>query len=782
MFKTQLKNILTERGFLLTTVLAFACLLFFFGKLLQHPNEIYFGSSDDGMQSYYNAIYHVKHDTSYWRMNGMNYPYGEQVFFTGCQPFITNPIKLISNVVDISDYTVGILNCIMLFSIFFCALCLYLIFKHLRLPAVYSAIAAVGISFLSPQLARLAYHYSLTYQFAIPLFLLLMLKFYEAPTIKKTILIGLLVFFMAGTHFYFFGFFALISVFCWVILYFRKNVPFNNLKFVALHAGIQIVVPFFIFKCIGFFTDFINDRTNNPWGFTTYLSNLAGVFYPTGWPYKSIYATFIDPEYPLTVEGNSFVGFIATIVFLIMFVIFLKRVVFFKFRDAFRITDQPVITIFGWTAVFALVLSFGIPFKFPKYTHLLDYLGLVKQMRGMGRFAWTFYYIMNIIAFYMLYKWFENKASVLKKTVLTIALAIISYDAYYMASPLQTFLNNRVSGLEDEQNMLEENRWLNEVNPDDYQAIITLPYLHVGSENIWMIRPSAIINGVYITSIKTGLPTVSSVMSRTSLSQTYKNLSIIWEPYRKLEILNDLKSRKPFLVLAIEKELNEDEKRLLGICKKIKESPVFNIYELSYDALEHISDSLYSNTLSDFKAHKTYDVDGFRYTDSVKTFVYNSYDKRFNLNKSDSSYFLGNMSAWGAMFHDTVPNFKYEQQYTVSFWIDDFTKDLYPRISCAIECFDSAGVSRKLNEFGLLHGIRLLDGSRGLIEGSIVVKSKHDRIAVSFWHYDVFDKKKRFKIRELIIKPSNEKIFKYNGKEDSIMYNNRVFIKPDKLL
>ena len=202
----RIKHILTEKGFIITLILSVACLIFFYGKLLQHPNKVYFTDNGDGFQSYYSAIYHVKHDPSFWKMDGMNYPYGEQIFFTGAHPFITNSIKSISVVIDISDYTVGIINLTMLLSILLCALSVYLVFKHLKLPFLYSAIVATALAFLSPQLDRLNGHFSLTYQFAIPMLLLFLLKFNQSPSTKKSLLIGALTFFMAGTQFYFFGF------------------------------------------------------------------------------------------------------------------------------------------------------------------------------------------------------------------------------------------------------------------------------------------------------------------------------------------------------------------------------------------------------------------------------------------------------------------------------------------------------------------------------------------------------------------------------------------------
>ena len=775
MHNNRLKDLVWERGFILAAILAICCLFFFFGNLLKQTNKVYFGATDDGLQAYYGALYHVKYDSTYWHMNGMNYPYGEQVFFTGCQPFISNPIKLISEVIDISDYTLGILNVIMLFSVFFCVLCLYLIFKHLRLPYIYSAVAAVAIAFLSPQIIRLACHYSLTYQFAIPLFLLLLLKFHQSPSIKKSILISVLVFFMAGTHFYFFGFFALLAAFYWAFVFFSKKITLSTTKFVSLHAFIHIGIPFLLFQIITFLIDTVHDRTNNPWGYLTYISNLTGIFYPCGKPYEPLFASFIKPELPYTMEGYSYVGIVATLTFIFLLLLFLKRIVFFQFKKALWITDNQVLNVFFWASVFALMLSFGYPFLTRGHEYWLQYAGLLRQMRGVARFAWAFYYIINIVAFYKIFQWVADKKPFIKNSILTVVLFIVCYDAYYMSNGMQQVLNNRVARLDDKSNSLPENTWLKEVNTKNYQAIITLPYFHVGSENVWMIHASEIIGHVYITSLKTGLPTLSSIMSRTSLSQTYKNIQIILEPYRKLGIVADLKSKKPFLVLVIENELNTDEKQLLKKCKKLKETSLFNVYELPFAELEHRCDSLYSNTLTTLNNSKTYNIEGFNYTDPVKTFVYNNYNEVANLNKSKDNYYLGRILDYNVVYNDTLPNFTKEQEYTISFWMDNFTKDLYPRTSCVYECLDSTGASYNRSEFGMQKSVRTLDGDKALIESTIVVKNKKDHVAITIWHYEIFDNKKMFVARELLIKPTKDTLYRKNDNQ-SIMFNNRTYL------
>lgn len=771
----RLKDVLMERGFLLTVALAMCCMFFYFGKLLQNPNQVYFGATDDGLQAYYGAIYHVKHDTSYWHMNAMNYPYGEQVFFTGCQPFISNPIKLISEVIDISDYTLGILNCVMLFSVFFCALCLYLIFKHLRLPPLYTAVASVGITFLSPQIVRLACHNSLTYQFAIPLFLFLILKFHEAPSLKKSLVISLLVFFMAGTHFYFFGFFAVIAVAYWAYYFFSKKTTKQTLQYSLLHSFIQIGIPFLLFQIITLLIESPNDRTSNPWGYLTYISNLAGVFYPFGKPYEKLFATFVKPELPYTMEGYAYIGIVASVALLFLIGIFLKRILTFRFKEVVQITDNTLLNVLFWASIAALILSFGYPFKIRGNEYLLQYVGLLKQMRGIARFSWAFYYIINIVAFYKIYQWMSGKSPFIKRTILSIAVLLIFYDSYYMANPVSIVLNNHIPRIEDKQNKSIENQWLNDININDYQAIITLPYFHVGSENVWMIRASEIIGHVYITSIKTGLPTMSSVMSRTSLSQTYKNLPVILEPYRPLKVLEDMRSKKPFLVLVLENELNSDERKFLSKCKKLNETTLFNVYELPFEELENKGRDLYANAQEQLKTTKTHSVDDYKYTDSIKTFVHNKYNQKVNLNKTFDNYYLGRILDYNLVFHDTLPLVKNEQQYTVSFWMDNFTEDLYPRTSCVLECIDSLGVSYNRTEFGMHTRIRTLDGNKALIEEVINVKNSKDLFAITIWHYEIFDKEKMIKISDLLIRPTKDTLYKLNGNQ-SIICNTREYL------
>lgn len=771
---TRIKSLITDKGFMTTLLLSVTCLIYFYGKLLEHPNEVYFTEDGDGLQSYYSAIYHVKHDTTFWKMNGMNYPYGEQVFFTGSQPFITNSIKLISKAVDISDYTVGIINLTMLFSIVLCALCIYFIFKSLKLPFFYSAFTATAIAFLSPQLDRLSGHFSLTYQFAIPLLFLFLLKFYHSPSLKKSLLISILTFFMSGTQFYFFGFFIIIQLWFWLMVFVVNEKNLRLLNFIVKHFFIQVIAPFILIQAIVSLIDPVTDRTQFPWGYLAYTSNLTGVFFPPNARfYTPLFEYFIKPEFKEW-EGHAFIGLVSVIFFIVILLRGLKCLLKGNFRLALKPTDNEVLNTFLWAGITSLLMAFGLPFIIKDCNGWLHYAGPLKQLRAIGRFTWPFYYIINIISFYLLFKWLKTKTATTKYALCGLALFFIGYDAFIKSDKRQYQLNHRIIELLDSENKLPDNQWLNTIKQGKYQAIISLPYFHIGSENIMIATESDIIKYAFMTSIKTGLPLIPIMLSRTSLSQTYKNIQLVKEPYRPLEIIDDFKNTKPFLVLACDNELNDDEKRFLSKCKKIKQTPKFNVYEISVDTLRHITNNLYDDAKKKLMDTKMYRVDSFLSSDSLKTFVYNGYEEiKCATNYTGKGSYTGKLLNHNSLYMGTIPLWK-DQEYVLSFWVNHFTTDLYPRSTVELAFYDSLGVAYHAEYFNFSNHVCVLDGTWALIEKNFRLRKASDKLSVIVWNESVVSDSKMLQVDELFIRPLNSILIKDTTHQ--IILNNRTYV------
>ena len=213
-------------GLLLVFIFSILILLIFYGKVISSLNTTYFSTDGDGIQCYYNTYYLAKFDTSLMYSHSMNYPYGEVAFYTLSQPLVAGSLKFISaNIVDVTQYTVGILNFLMLFSVVLAAVFLYLILLETGLPVYPALFISVGIAFLSPQIDRFGGHFTLSYVCAIPLLIYLLLLFHKKRCkFLYSSITGAVVFALMTGIVYFAAFFAVVLLFYWSsVLISKKN-------------------------------------------------------------------------------------------------------------------------------------------------------------------------------------------------------------------------------------------------------------------------------------------------------------------------------------------------------------------------------------------------------------------------------------------------------------------------------------------------------------------------------------------------------------------------------
>ncbi|HEX2901059.1 MAG TPA: hypothetical protein VHS96_15175, partial [Bacteroidia bacterium] len=90
--------------------------------------------------------------------------------------------------------------------------------------------------------------------------------------------------------------------------------------------------------------------------------------------------------------------------------------------------------------------------------------------------------------------------------------------------------------------------WMASIEPEKYSAIVALPYFHDGSENFRANLPNA-SKYAFEASIRTGLPMLNVMMSRTSLAQTWSLLQMVTEANVPLELLDKLHDPRPILAM-----------------------------------------------------------------------------------------------------------------------------------------------------------------------------------------------------------------------------------------
>ena len=759
-----------KKGLVLTSVLSLLTIVFFFGTILKNPNNNYFSAGGDGFKSYYGAMYHLEYDSTYFQFKGMNYPYGESVFFTDNQPLLTNIVKLISsNVIDIRGNIVGIINLSMILSILIAAVFLFLLLFELGVSWWFAALASIGICMLSPQIGRMGGHFSLSHLFWIPLMLYLILRFSKKPGWKLSIVIAFVGLLAASMHLYFAAFYGLLITFYWL---FTKNWIKENWKArrnAFFHWFVQACVCFILLELIVGASDHVSDRTSHPYGNLVYLAHPVSVFLPGGAPYgfvPKLISVFNHIEW----EGFAFIGIAALIGFLIgLGILFIKV---FNGKAFWKISDVPVLTTFFWASFVALLLSFGIPFVFG-LEWMLDYLGPFRQLRGLGRFAWLFYYVVNVLVFYQLHQWFIlQKRRPLAILVVLAAFSLLFIDGYYNTRNTAGQLENRKPVIEDKNNELPENKWVGQLDISQFQAIIPLPYFHVGSENIWIDGEFNSLENTLVASLKTGLPTTAVMMGRTSLGQTYRNYSLLMEPIHEFNILGDFKSKKDILLLRMKGyQPNMDELRLQDASIFLIGNDLFDLFRLPFDSLKQVPDNYQKKVLSGFNPEQLFKKDELLLSDTSSFFFYQNYEDETN------SAFLGKgahtlrVFDWNNLLNQKLLKAKKGETYLASFWLKDFQKDAYPRFNIEMDQIGENGQIVDYFYSDIHRYIRAIDQNWALFEIPITVKEDNVLLKIAIRNNVL--RKANYVMDEFLIRKSDCNLFQQS--DGLLIKNTRKF-------
>ena len=764
-------NLKSNFGWLGSIVLSTFFLFVFYGPILLNPNSTYLSGSGDGLKSTFGSVYHIKYDTTYLRTDYMNYPFGESVFYTGGQPVITNTFKFLKSVgIDLSDQILGIINIWMLLSVVLGTLIIYLILRELKLPVLYSIVVSTIIAFLSPQIDRFGGHYNLAYLFFIPLMIYLFFLFYKTRKIKYTILLCLLALFALCTHAYFFGFYALIVIVFWAGVLITDKERFGKAGYMSLHIFIQFFLPFILFQVLVLSSGELHDRTSYPWGFFRFVSYFHGIFLPIN---KS-YGSFLHLKQPPW-ESISYVGLVASVGFFTLIIMSIKR---YKkqssWKSIFRITDNTFLNIIFWASILGLVYSFGVPFT-TGFKKLFNYMGPLKQLRAPGRFAWLFYYSLNIVVFYLLWYYQKSKKGIGVKLLLTVALLWGSYDAYLNVKSQKSFLNNKIDSLEDIENSSDVNSWYKEIDFNDYQAIIPLPYFHIGSENYWIGGSAPSKKTAFVASMKTGLPLTAVMMGRTSMSQTVMNMQLLMEPYNSYDIMEYWPNDKPFLVIFVKEGiLSIPERNIKNTAKLILSNEELEIREIRRSDFEQLLNENKENVLADFNSLDLFSHNDFLSTDSVNNFFYNGFgDVIPGESEVGENSYTGNIKKKNIILDTQISNIDTSKSYLVSFWIEHMDQDMYPRTELISELYNEQGEKYQRDNFQIRLKTSIIKSNGwGLVEFGVQFKNTTDRIKISLRN-DLLTKG-NLRIDELLIRPQNTDVF---VDMDKIVYkNNRFYI------
>lgn len=658
-------------GLLFVIVISLVFVFYFYAGVLLNPNKFLFSENGDAIKNYYTYSAHIK-DQGVINSSIMNYPYGENFLYLDCHPLFTLVIKALAvPFPSVTDYSIGIINFLMIFSYVISSILLYLILLHLKVNKWYAAIGALSIAILSPQIYRIYGHFALSYSFMIPLTWYLFIRYTKTAQALKwslIILINNLLWYLIH------GYMGMIAVSFIAICYLSNLIIYESHEIrklkTWLYFVLQVIAPLLLFWIFITFSDIHTGRNKTPYGILQYVANFFSVFIPNKEPFKEYFQKFItqEPDW----EGWSYIGLASSFMILVFLLNNLLKLLKLNFiHDRSMFTNRSMIPALI-SSVLLLLLSMGYPFKLGM-EYLLDYVKVINNFRAIGRFAWVFYYVITVWAIYYAWQFFESRKKLkpIWAVVILIIPMLLAYESLHYhkeASRQITTIPNYFSG-----------KWMpdylqsgiNSFEPEDYQAIIPLPYYLTGSEDYKKSSSNKIYQLSMAIANQTGLPLMANYSTNAGIVES-KNLYQILSPvfYTK-EIEKDIKDNRPFLLIFSKEELNPAEMGILNRSRRIFDSDGYAMYALSKEML-FVDSSDYM--ISSFNEHKQQLVEkeGFlvKAGDDDKYLRFYDYDSLQGEHAlSGKGSFQGHLKDYNKIATITPSELEPGKTFVISFWI-----------------------------------------------------------------------------------------------------------------
>jgi hypothetical protein len=535
----------------LAILLPIAWLMVFHAHILLNPGrQMLQSDGGDGIKNYFTLAWFVEHNESWTQFEGMHYPYGDLVVFTDNHPALGWTLKAIGVQ---GDNVVAVLNFIMLFSLVIACFFLYDSLKLLGVAPYLAGIGALLIAVSMPQWGRMAGHYSLSHLFMLPISCWLLLKYIKGCRGKWWILASV---FTATLWFFTHPYIGLmasalamgVQLFIWIKDRGKK------IGIRLLHFVLQAILPIALFQGFVLMTDTHFDRPTDPAGFWEFMGHLESIFLPTHGPLaKHFYELFTLNA--IEWETWAYLG--------VGSLLLIPLVVVWHFKEKKRWTDffkSDPSQILLWAS--CLLLLFSLGWIFIWFPHLAEWLSPVKNFRVLARFAWPFVLIFNLVIFGKALSNWKAASGYYRIAVLLIIVA-----GFVEAADWHSGLLNDSQLTKNYFSESERDAYQNMIDCAEREgcaAIFSLPLFHVGSETFDTHTSDGLVVESMKVSYFTGLPLVSSMMSRTSVSETI-NILQLNAPYNYSHPIENLvDTSKPLLVVASLETMDERERALLS--------------------------------------------------------------------------------------------------------------------------------------------------------------------------------------------------------------------------
>lgn len=545
-----------------------------FNSFVSNPSEVLFANDGDGLKNAFTLKTYVQEPITkdgLFKYNSLNYPFGDYVYYTDNTPLVSIPLRWFShNVYDVSDYSLQILNWIVLLNIVLAGVLVFSISRRLIKDKWLSFILAIILPWINLQVFRIWHGHinlSLSAPILMAIYLFMLWDEYKGLVRKQIrvsismVMLGLVGFFIHGYYL------AIVFAFLSSMLFFYGITDWRG-KSGRLSIIVSLLLPIvsggIVYAILGLTDKYAHLRFNMSTGydwmemkarFTSLFS--APEFYSLHFPVSSMHY--------IHTENVSYLGNISLYTIFLLVVAFIAskiwrkriKVVQSKFfknsRNRSLLIASFILLAMAmgedyYTSETIDAIHFKNVFNPFFYIHFCtDY---VEQFRALVRFMWPVYFGIFLWTVYTLYHvsmFFGRKGY----AVLLVVISVIG------GLEMRDFINELQHKARKE-NVLSDSRLSPydslKINAGKYQAILPLPYYNVGSEDKDRTMDDFVGWGdeTYRLSLYTNLPLMSNKLSRTPQDFAIAHFALIARD-SMLDIMYDRLNTKPVLVMVHEK-------------------------------------------------------------------------------------------------------------------------------------------------------------------------------------------------------------------------------------
>jgi hypothetical protein len=599
----------------------------------------------------------------------------------------------------------------------------------------------------------------------------LIIRFERNRSLALSLIIGLTTWIAGMMHFYYLGFFGFLTGGYWFFRFVRYKQTHTRWYRDLLHFSVQYIIPVLLLQLFVVIHDGVSDRPGYPFGYQTGIAHPVGVFFPSGYPWRFVrhYLTVFNH---ISWESYSYIGTTALAGLLVGLVLIFRR----------WITKEPVpgavenrtLQILFWTSVAALLFSFGIPLFFGMKGWFSGF-GLTRQLRVLARFTWLFYYLLNIVVFSELYRKAFNHGHSLPWKILAMAgLLLLWFEGACNLHGIAPQLLNRLPETGSSVPSKQNRQTAGGFPWQSYQAIIPLPFFHVGSENIWTDGSDESKKTTLLISLESGLPTTAAILSRTSISQTFLLDALLREPLQRIELVDFLTDDRPFLIMKMKNyEPSDAERRLLAEINKVGGNGQYTLFSLPVNTLKSIHEILRREVLSRYDSLKLPRQNGVSLSDPAGYFRLYSFDgfpSAETLMGQGAFSFTGRN--WNLVVSDTLSGTGTGRKFSIGFWLYPYQKDGSVRSQVRIVHRKAGNPDIPAGEQSdLFRNIRGYQGDWVLVELETETRFKEEILEISVRNTVI--PSSTLVLDELLIREKNIDVWQSAGR--FVLYNDRKF-------